>query len=238
MTANDSATTSGALLLSNAQPAVAAQSVCAELGEKLWSPYTQSFTAGLNNSLNYEVYAGRVSQDQLFWIAQRGRMATCRPTLTSCQAMAANGSVYAVGCNENLPVLCTDTAPHSNITYADTSAPYQIQQTVGKQSLIGFRDFLTFRFMGIRFAAEPARFTYSSLYTGTGVNEALHPAPMCLQLDNNPNPLATFNNISTSEDCLFLNVFTTKLHAAPNPPKEELKPVMVSFMPSFIVIVN
>jgi len=141
--------------------------------------------------------------------------------------MFPNGTVHAVSCNQNLPVLCTDTAPHSNISYANTSPPYQIQQTVGSQSLIGFRDFLTFRFMGIRFAANPARFTYSSLYNGTGVNEALHPAPMCLQLDANPNPLPMFNNVSTSEDCLFLNVFTTKLHAAPQPAKEELKPVIV-----------
>lgn len=215
-------------MLSNAQPAVAAQSVCAELGETLWSPYTESFTAGLNSSLNYEVYAGRVSQDQLFWIAQKGRIATCRPTLTNCQAMAPNGSMFAVDCNQNLPVLCTNTAPASNISYANTAAPYQIQQTVGNQALIGFRDFLTFRFLGIRFAAEPARFTYSTLYNGTGVNEALHPAPMCLQLDANPNPLPTFNNVSTSEDCLFLNVFTTKLPGSPQPAKEELKPVMVS----------
>jgi len=148
--------------------------------------------------------SGRVTQDQLFWIAQKGKIATCRPTLAQCQAIAVNGSVYAADCNSNLPALCTQSAPASNISFADTAPQFQVQQTVGNQSLIGYRDFLTFRFLGIRFAPEPERFTYSTLYDGTGTNEALMPAPQCKQNSPNPNPLATFNNMSDSTDCLFL----------------------------------
>jgi hypothetical protein len=142
--------------------------------------------------------------------------------------MSVDGTVSKMDCSTNLPALCTQTAPASNISFADTAAPFQIQQAVGSASYIGYRDFLTFRFLGIRFAAEPARFTYTTeVYPATGVAEALHPAPQCLQIGNNPNPLPTFNNLSDSTDCLFLNVFTTKLPAAPVPAAEELKPVFV-----------
>lgn len=227
MTANNTATTSAALLLSKSQPLLGAQSACSDLGERLWSPHAQSFTAGLNSSLAYEVYAGRVTEDQLFWIAQNGKIPACRPSLKQCQAIAVNGSVYSADCNTNLPALCTQSAPASNISYANTSPPYQIQQNVGNQSLIGYRDFIGFRFLGVRFAAEPPRFTYSSLYDGTGVNDALMPPPQCLQNNANPNPLPTFNNQSDSTDCLFLNIWTTSLPADPQPAKKDLKAVMV-----------
>ena len=70
--------------------------------------------------------------------------------------------------------------------------------------------------MGVRFAQEPERFTYSSVYDATGTNDALDPAPECLQAPNNG-----------STDCLFLNVWTTHLPAAAVPAKKDLKPVMV-----------
>lgn len=224
---NDTAATSAALLLGKVQPLIAAQSACNDLGETLWSPRVENFTAGLNNSLAYEVYTGRYSSEQSFWIAQKGRISTCRPSDTLCQAMGVNGSIYNIDCSTNLPVLCTQSAPASNISFANTSTAFQIQQTVGSQSFIGFRDFFTFRFLGIRFAEEPARFSYSRLFNGSGTSEALHPAPQCLQTSANPNPLPTFNNLSDSTDCLFLNVFTTKLPATEKPASEALKPVMV-----------
>lgn len=128
--------------------------------------------------------------------------------------MDVNGQIHQVSCKEKLPSLCSQTAPASNITYADNSPPYQISQSVGSQILVGYRDFLTFRFMGVRFAAEPERFTYSSVYEGTGTNDALEPAPECLTLPNNG-----------STDCLFLNIWTTSLPGSS--AKKDLKPVMV-----------
>ena len=58
ITASDTETTSAALLLSKAQPLLGAQSACNDLGEGLWSPHLEDFSAGLNSSLAYEVYAG------------------------------------------------------------------------------------------------------------------------------------------------------------------------------------
>jgi hypothetical protein len=195
------------------------------LSENLWSPSVLPFTAGLNSSLAYEVYSGRLASDQLLWISQSHSKLEARHSgppvhpgpphqAPQCTAMDVHGQVHHVSCNQQLPTLCSQTAPASNITYANNSPPYQISQSVGSQALVGYRDFLTFRFMGVRFAAEPERFTYSSVYDGTGTNDALEPAPECLTLPNNG-----------STDCLFLNIWTTNL---PGPSaKKELKPVMV-----------
>jgi hypothetical protein len=180
----------------------------------LWSPQLQEFTAGLNNSLAYEVFSGWLLSNQLLWIGNQARTTTRRAL--ECQAIDIHAKVYDVSCSANLPALCTQNAPASNITFANTTTSFQIEQKVGSQTLIGYRYFLTFRFMGVRFAAQPERFTYSQLFSNTGTNYALDPAPECLQSPGNG-----------STDCLFLNIWTTSLPATQRPANEDLKPVMV-----------
>ncbi|KAK6400968.1 hypothetical protein LTR95_019245, partial [Oleoguttula sp. CCFEE 5521] len=147
---NDTATTSAALLLRSAYDLNSAQGACHALGESLWSPGKAAFDAGLNSSLSYEVYAGRAATGQTFWVAQAGQKGHWRNPHhgQQCQALRTNGEYCPVDCRAKQPVLCTQTAPASNITYAETAATYQIAQKVGSQTLIGFRDFLTFRFLG------------------------------------------------------------------------------------------
>ncbi|KAK0355718.1 hypothetical protein LTR59_011085 [Friedmanniomyces endolithicus] len=130
--------------------------------------------------------------------------------------MLPNGNFQPVRCDQMLPVLCTQSAPASSPSFANTSATYQVEQVTGSQSLIGYRDFLTFQFRGVRFAQEPERFTYSSVYNdASGTNYALTNAPQCLQPSGG------------STDCLFLNIWTTSLPASPAPATSSLKPVMV-----------
>ncbi|KAI5244086.1 alpha/beta-hydrolase [Aureobasidium subglaciale] len=213
----DNSTTSAALLLYDPVTLSAAISSCESLSEKLWSPSDLPFNAGLNDSLAYEVYRKRLTSHGLLWIDQPHPSYEHKRSphqVPRCQAIDVHGNIHPVSCRAKLPALCSQTAPASNITYADNTSKYQIAQLVGSQSLVGYRDFLTFRFMGVRFAAEPERFTYSSLYEGSGTNFALEPAPECLTLPNNG-----------STDCLFLNIWTTSL---PGPStKKDLKPVMV-----------
>ncbi|KAL9069210.1 MAG: hypothetical protein Q9157_006241 [Trypethelium eluteriae] len=211
---NDTKTTSAALLINNSITYSSATKSCQSLSESLLSLQNVDFRAGLDQSLAYEVYAGRFPSDQLFWVGpdvQRSPNNT-----TSCPAVNVGGQIQAVACINKLPALCTQSAPASNITFADTSSKFQVAQKVGSQTLVGYRDFLTFRYLGVRFAEEPERFTYSSVYHGTGTNNALEPAPECLQLPNNG-----------STDCLFLNIWTTTLPSLSKPAKENLKPVMV-----------
>lgn len=208
--ASEIASTTGAILLNSPVSISSAEAECAALYESLFSPEFQNFEAGLNSSLAYEVYSGRYASHQLFWIKQTGSNSQ------TCDALSVTGNVLQVSCYKLLPALCTQSAPASNITYANTSTPYQVAQQVGNQTLVGYRDFLTFRFLGVRFAAEPERFTYSTPYSGTGTSLALTGAPECLQQPNNG-----------STDCLFANIWTTHLPASEGSETTDLKPVMV-----------
>lgn len=72
---------------------------------------------------------------------------------------------------------------------------------------------MSFRFLGIRYAPQPERFTYSTAYTGSGGNaSALDYGSQCIQPTG-------------SEDCLFLNIWTPYLPQNSS-QKADLKPVM------------
>lgn len=86
-----------------------------------------------------------------------------------------------------------------------------------KSALPSFRDRTSFRFYGVRYAPQPKRFTYSSLYTGSNTTvSATTFGSECAQ-----------GSDTGSEDCLFLNIWTPYL---PNParetPQSSLKPVV------------
>ena len=198
---------SAALLLRQPYDLGSATEACTSLGETLWSPADGAFYNGLNQSLAYEVFAGRLPRCQLLWVQQPSAG-------EKCQAVRVDGTMHDMDCRQKLPVLCSQSAPPSTKTYADTSARFQITQKVNDQTLTGYRDFYTFRYLGVRFAEEPERFTYSTLYRAVGANMALDPAPACLQLPPS----------GSSTDCLFLNVWTT---TAPNDQEQNLRPVMV-----------
>lgn len=104
---------------------------------------------------------------------------------------------------------------------ANTSSTYQISQHVGKQTLTGFRDFHTFRFHGVRFAPEPKRFEFSTLYEGEDNVSALEYGHDCVQ--GFMGYLGTMN-----EDCLFMNIWTPYLPSSPSDAttKKKLKPVL------------
>lgn len=176
----------------------------------LWSPESQHFNLGLNSSLSYQIYLDNFNPEQLFWISGS----------KSCQATDAYGHISTINCTENLPAICTQTAPLSNITFAEISSPFQITIKAGNQTLTGYRDFHSFRFLGIRYAAQPERFAYSTVFTGTEKSTALLPPPDCAQLPG-----------TGSEDCLFFNLWTPILPSAPTPktaiPKRKLKAVLV-----------
>ena len=75
-----------------------------------------------------------------------------------------------------------------------------------------FRDRLSFRFLGVRYAPQPKRFTYSTPYKGTASSDATTYGSQCVQSGGG------------SEDCLFLNIWTTYLPA--HAGSKQLKPVM------------
>jgi hypothetical protein len=153
-----------------------------------------------------------VGAQQLYYIAGQGAHGECR-------AITPSGQVLSVACSASLPALCTQTAPASTINSSDTSAQYQTQVSAGDAVYTGYRDALSFRFLGIQYGAYPARFTYSSVYNATGDVSALEFGAICRQKD------AITNVNDGSEDCLHLNIYTPSL-PSPKDAAPKLKPVM------------
>ncbi|KAI0887181.1 alpha/beta-hydrolase [Annulohypoxylon maeteangense] len=198
-----SASNSGVLLL-EAFSLNDASEACETAGEKLWSPELD--TSNVQNMLNYLNYSSFKTGFSQFWIASKNG---------STLAIDKDGRVFQTRLDARLPVVCTQSAPFSNATLQDTSERWRITLESNNEILTGFRDRFSFRFLGIRYAPQPERFTYSEPYVGSG-NEAsaLDYGSQCVQAGN-----------VGDEDCLFLNIWTAYI-PGPNSTAETLKPVM------------
>lgn len=220
----DSSNDGSAAILVN-QPDTYAEglSSCQLLNEVVWDASTQDFQKTLNSSLNYQVFSGAFTPASLFWV-------NSPDPASSCTAINTQGTPQTVDCSQRLPTLCTQSAQLSpaNSSRADNSARWQVQQAIGGAGnatvMTGYRDYHTWKFRGIRYTSAPQRFAYSTtplLETGT-VNATLAGAD-CSQ------PIGEVT-AGSSEDCLFMNIWTTSLpQAASASGTQKLKPVMVYF---------
>ncbi|KAK3333579.1 Alpha/Beta hydrolase protein [Cercophora scortea] len=204
--------TSGVILLGRRSYAEAAAG-CEALGEQLWAPELN--TASIQSNLDYLRHRGQASNASTFWISPSPSGGN------TTRVIDVSGAVVAVADSSvRLPALCTQTAPYSSEKSQDVGARWQVSVDANNQTLTGFRDRLSFRFLGIRFAPQPKRFTYATPFQGSGESaSALSYGPQC------------FQGSSGSEDCLFLNIWTPYL---PNPScgndknkKKLLRPVAV-----------
>ncbi|KUJ14597.1 cholinesterase [Mollisia scopiformis] len=180
---------------------------CAALGEQLWSPPTA--TTNIQPNLDYLTYSSNYSSDQQYWIA---------PQNSTPRAIDGLGHIWdnsTLSPHSRLPAFCTQSAPFSNSSFQDPSRRWQVTVHSNNEYLTGFRDRLSFRFLGVRYAPQPKRFTYSTRYVGTGSNvSATSYGSECVQSGGG------------SEDCLFLNIWTPYLPAHGGAPASKLKPVM------------
>ncbi|USP79412.1 uncharacterized protein yc1106_06686 [Curvularia clavata] len=109
--------------------------------------------------------------------------------------------------------LCSQSAVLSFPEKDDTSEKWQVAVNAGTASILGSRDKLSFRFRGIKYAAEPQRFTYSKYKEPDGNISALTYGSGCIN---------TYcgTTLDCREDCLFLNIWTPTLPAKKSAKKK------------------
>ncbi|KAK9762943.1 hypothetical protein K7432_010818 [Basidiobolus ranarum] len=194
-----------AILVSKPINATQASQACNLLGEKL-SPVA-TWNEGLVRQLTYYQ---RDTPSEWFWAEHAENCTAFNPV---------SGQSQNEACDTELLVLCTNSANASNYLYPfDTSKQIVVNTTVGQ--IQGYRDNLSFRFLGIPYASQPQRFYPSTpLERLPNVNDttsfdATKFGPACPQPDLGPSIAA--------EDCLNLNVYTSDIGN-----EVKLRPVMV-----------
>ncbi|RAL02798.1 carboxylesterase [Aspergillus ibericus CBS 121593] len=186
-----------------------AVSACEAYNETLLS--CEDFSA-YAYEFSYQQYLGVINDNQTFW--------------SSCSSDPVNwrGTTSKPG---SAAFLCTNSAPFVSVVDTDYSKFPTISVKSNGTVFEGLRDHMAFRFIGIPFAKPPTgalRFRYAEDWNGSYVNATRYSAG-CLQygwFDGNAYGLNPWGN---SEDCLYLNVYSSSLPAANS--SAPLKPVML-----------
>ncbi|KAE9405290.1 alpha/beta-hydrolase [Gymnopus androsaceus JB14] len=193
---------SSALLIYDAASSTEASTVCQEFNETL---LPQADLSDISNKLSYLEYLGQFDQDSEFWI----------------QAQTSS---------KQLPVLCSNSAPFTSQVDTNFSNSPRTNVTSSGTVFTGTRDHMTFRFMGVPYAAPPTgslRFKYPEKWNGTYVDAtACKFQPACLQLGLFANNDIGINPWGISEDCLHLNIYTTYIPSSTSSNTESLRPVL------------
>jgi hypothetical protein len=192
-------------VLKAAQTQEDAVKACAAIGEILWSPNSDPKLNSFLTYLDYKVGNGSdATPIGELWVSSTSRDA--------CHTITPSGQTRSADCKCRLPALCTQSAALSFVN--GTNTKYQIRVFSGDALYTGYRDKLSFRFLGIRYGSYPERFTYSSPVSASGEVSALQFGSVCRQR----------TGLLGSEDCLYLNIYTPFLPASAG---EKLKPVML-----------
>ncbi|KAF2260759.1 cholinesterase [Lojkania enalia] len=192
------------IALSTPQSQAEAISRCAALGETLWDPGNTSRDLGFLRYLDY----GKITDEiGVYWIDAG----------PGCQAITTKGNAQTVPCDSVIPALCSQSASLSSPTTVDTGSRWRTSIQTSNQTIVGYRDKLSFRFLGLQYAARPARFAHSK-YQAPGIAElakgakaakgtreilALNYGLQCIQ--------PGCGEPTCSEDCHFLNIWTPYL---------------------------
>ncbi|OBZ67858.1 Cholinesterase [Grifola frondosa] len=184
---NTAPTHKSVLLLSEKSQSDAVKS-CTELGETLLPVNNTFFTIDLAPLVQYQIFQGAYGESQEYWVESSGHV---------CQVVDAHGTSAPFGASPQ---------PQTSISVSSSDL-----------AITGFRDQLSFKFLGIPYADPPTRFEYPAAYTGPRSINATEFGSQCVQT----------GAPSSSENCLFLNIWTPFLPQDPTSvSKEQLKAVM------------
>ncbi|GAW01696.1 alpha beta-hydrolase [Lentinula edodes] len=208
-----------ALLFSDPETFDDATQVCQDFDENLLNIEGLS---DIRDKLSYLRYQGEFNEHTKFWVASNttGGGSAIAP-------FAPNSSASNTGSSQKLPFLCSNSAPLTSQVDTDFASLPQTNVTSNGIVFAGVRDHLTFRFMGVPYASSPTgtlRFQYPVPWNRTYVN-ARGFRPACLQFGSFANNDAGLNPWGISEDCLFLNIYTSYIPSSSIRPAS-LRPVL------------
>lgn len=170
------------------------------------------------SQLSYQTYLGNIESDELFW-------SSCNQSALISWNGAAPTSNNGSSAHR---FLCTNSAPLVGKVETDFYIYPRAKTTANGTTFEGLRDHMAFRFMGIPFAQPPVgelRFKHAEPWEGTAVDATKYSAA-CLQngwYNGNSYGLNPWGN---SEDCLYLNIFTSEIPDAASNTSASLKPVL------------
>ncbi|KAF9357711.1 hypothetical protein BGX26_003230 [Mortierella sp. AD094] len=206
------------ILLSKSRTYNDSQEACTSLRESLVAPTFGNLTSLLNNT---PVAQEELQGSTFLWTnSDNNNSSTCFAFNRS------SGQTQQRPCNESLPSLCSNSVPRYMVNHANTTSQIKVNTThFGVWQ--GYRDQNQFRFLGIPYAEPPVgnlRFlkpvapNASKFVGGNKVNNATQFGNVCSQLNYGgqeipPDLEPTILGASSSEDCLYLNVFTPTLKA-------------------------
>ncbi|KAK2813716.1 hypothetical protein FQN50_000114 [Emmonsiellopsis sp. PD_5] len=186
--------------------------LCANLDETLLPIETITEHAeDFLHQLRYLEFSGQVGVDAKFFIAN-GTLSI--PPL----GLGDKPHIEPLGPgNPRLSVLCTQSNKSNSTSTSSTAASNQVSVRSKRDgnTYVGYRNLKSFRFLGIPYANPPSRFEYSTVYDKCDQTiDAQNYGVNCPQDDD----------MTTSEDCLFLNIQTPYL---PKTGKyDKLRPVL------------
>lgn len=200
----------GAIVL-DPMTASAGAAACAAIGEGLLTRASiESHSEDFVHSLAYLSFAGHQGYNQQYQI-QDG-------AVTVGNDARRLNFARVQGMHSKLPVLCTQSSTGNTATTSNATASNQLTVSSGGNKYVGYRNQKSFRFNGIPYADPPARFEYSTLYSGTGETlQATEYGSNCVQI---------YRDGQGAEQCLFLNIQTPYLPKAGS--KKDLRPVLFS----------
>ncbi|KAF9548378.1 alpha/beta-hydrolase [Agrocybe pediades] len=196
----------GTIMISKAVTNKDAIASCGVLNESLLPTEGLHFASDIKLTMQYLALKDKKLAKQKFWV----EASPARP----CSAISLDHGIQSVSCNSKLPAFCSQSAPFRSNTNVDPNPNFHVQVQSKKLTVIGTRDALSFRFIGIPFADLFQRFTYSKVFSSTATINALSYGARCVQVGGG------------NEDCLFLNVYTPFLSDNANKSKKDLRPVM------------
>ncbi|KAK0280728.1 hypothetical protein LTR35_007754 [Friedmanniomyces endolithicus] len=209
LNASDDVNHISAILL-DSMTSTAGAAACAAIGESLLTEAAiKNHTSDFFHELSYLEFSGQAGPNQHFFI-QNGVVAVGRG------ANNLNFPAMPYG-NTRLPVLCTQSSNQDSPYNAVATASNEITIASGKNDFVGFRNLKSFRFAGIPYANQPARFQYSTIYNKTG---------QTIQATTQGSDCAQAYDPASTENCLFLNIQTPYIPKAGS--NRGLKPVLFS----------